>query len=179
MTMADRILLMEGGAIVQDATPDALYDRPATVFAAGFLGSMNFMPVSYDAGPGTAAMGRAMVRVPREAVRGDVGPRAILGIRPEDVMLVEDGRNVVDPAEPNLLTAMVESLEFRGALYRLRLVAEEGASLEQALFADATARQVRRMGLGRGSRLRICLPLARLHLFPGTGDEAVTQRDAA
>ncbi|NDY58964.1 putative 2-aminoethylphosphonate ABC transporter ATP-binding protein [Desulfovibrio sulfodismutans] len=179
MTMADRILLMEGGSIVQDATPDDLYDHPATVFAAGFLGSMNFLPVSYDRAAATAAMGQARLRVPDEAARGDVGTRAVLGIRPEDVMLVEDGRGIVDSSEPNLLAVRADSLEFRGALYRMRLVAEEGSSLEQALFADVTARQVRRMGLGEGSRLRVCLPLARLHLFPGATDEAMPDRDAA
>ena len=182
MTMADRILLMEGGRIVQDAVPDALYDHPATAFAAGFLGSMNFLPVSWDAAAATARLGRVALRAPLEAVRGRVGVRALLGIRPEDVMVLEDDRGNAAATEPNILAARVDFLEFRGALYRLRLLVDEGGSLSRELYADVTARQVRRMGLGEGAAVRLCLPLARLHLFPAAEEEtgpAGQARDAA
>lgn len=183
MTMADRILLMEGGRILQDAEPDRLYDHPATAFAAGFLGAMNFLPVAWDAAAETAMLDQVALRVPGEAVRGEVGARALLGIRPEDVMVLEDGRGMAAAREPNILKARVDFMEFRGALYRLRLLAEEGGSLRREFYADVTARQVRRMGLGEGGPVRLCLPLARLHLFPMAEDAAPVPsarvRDAA
>ena len=184
MTMADRILLMEGGRIVQDDVPDRLYDHPATAFAAGFLGAMNFLPVTWDAAAQTALLDHTPLRAPAEAAGEGLGARALLGIRPEDVMVLEEGRGTAADREPNLLQARITALEFRGALYRLSLVAEEGGSLPRALAADVTARQVRRMGLAEGSLVRICLPLARLHLFPMTEDAprpaaAQGARDAA
>lgn len=180
MTMADRILLMEGGRIVQDAAPDQLYDHPATAFAAGFLGAMNFLPVSWDQGSGTALLGQIPLQAPEGAPRGLVGRRALLGIRPEDVMVLEDGRGSAAATEPNILEARVDFLEFRGALYRIRLLVDEGGSLVRELHADVTARQVRRMGLGETSVVRVCLPQARLHLFPTAEDDAAAlTRDAA
>src|SRR5450631_1324030 len=48
MTMADRIVVMNQGRIEQQGTPEMLYDRPANMFVAGFMGSpsMNFVPAS-------------------------------------------------------------------------------------------------------------------------------------
>ncbi|MEL7639231.1 MAG: ATP-binding cassette domain-containing protein [Solidesulfovibrio sp.] len=177
MTMADRILLMEGGRIVQDDVPDRLYDHPQTAFAAGFLGAMNFLPVHWDAAGETAKLGQVALRLPRQAARGEVGARAVLGIRPEDVTLLENGRSTGGEAA-NILEARVDFLEFRGALSRLRLVAEAGDSLARELFADVTARQARRMGLGQGSPVRLSLPPARLHLF-APADDAPAAPDGA
>jgi len=67
MTMADRIVLMRGGKIEQQGTPEELYERPATAFAASFIGAppMNLMQV-----PGT---------------------EGTVGVRPEDLRLSSDG----------------------------------------------------------------------------------------
>ena len=50
MTMADRIVAMHGGVVQQVGTPLELYDRPANMFVAGFIGSpaMNFLEASYE-----------------------------------------------------------------------------------------------------------------------------------
>ncbi|BBI64469.1 hypothetical protein HSBAA_57750 [Vreelandella sulfidaeris] len=47
MSMGDRVILMQHGKIVQDGTPDELYNRPASAFAASFIGSpaMNLLPL--------------------------------------------------------------------------------------------------------------------------------------
>jgi iron(III) transport system ATP-binding protein len=177
MTMADRILLMEGGRIVQDAVPDRLYDQPVTAFAAGFLGSMNFLPVGLEDGDSRARFGSLALQVPSQARRGRVDGRGLLGIRPEDVVVLEDDWGRSADGEPNVLAARVDFLEFRGALYRLRLLVSDGGQEPRVLHADVTARQVRRLGLLEGAELRICLPLARLHLFADTGTPVA--RDAA
>ena len=51
MTLADRIVAMHGGVIQQVGAPLELYDRPANLFVAGFIGSpgMNFLPGTWDA----------------------------------------------------------------------------------------------------------------------------------
>ncbi|ALU40785.1 sugar ABC transporter ATP-binding protein [Kocuria flava] len=91
MTMGDRVAVLKDGVLMQVDTPRALYDRPATEFVAGFIGSpaMNLfrVPVT-EAG---AQLGT--VRVPlspaqRSALRG---PQVTVGIRPEDLAPAGEG----------------------------------------------------------------------------------------
>jgi len=86
MTMADRIVVLNGGRIEQIGTPEALYDRPANLFVAGFIGSpsMNMLPgtVAPDGGfvleQGLRLAGLHAPAAPGQAV--------ILGVRPEHVL---------------------------------------------------------------------------------------------
>ena len=92
MTLADRIVVMNGGRIEQVGTPQELYDRPRTQFVAGFIGSpaMNFVPCRLEGqGDGLECVvmgGRVRLPLPahlRDAVAGFVGRDLTLGIRPE------------------------------------------------------------------------------------------------
>ncbi|RWX80970.1 ABC transporter ATP-binding protein [Neorhizobium lilium] len=83
MTMSDRIALMSSGRIEQLGTPDELYQQPATVTVARFIGtpSINLLPVEIDASGRVMALGRPLgVSVPARYA----GP-AMLGIRAEDL----------------------------------------------------------------------------------------------
>jgi len=99
MTLADRIVLLRDGVIEQQGAPLELFERPATRFVAGFLGSpqMNFVPGTLVDGPGGGNggdSGRVAVRfddatalaLPADgagALRPRVGRPVILGVRPE------------------------------------------------------------------------------------------------
>ncbi len=89
MTLASRIAVMRGGRIEQYATPDELYERPATLFVAGFVGApaMNFLPVILRGG--VAELGA--LRIPLDAYRFTSPPAdgtpAVLGVRPEHVTI--------------------------------------------------------------------------------------------
>ena len=91
MTMADRIVVLEGGDIQQFDTPIALYDRPVNKFVAGFIGSpkMNFM----EAGPGpdgtVQVKGGAALKVPGVDPARMTG-RMTVGIRPEHICYAHD-----------------------------------------------------------------------------------------
>jgi multiple sugar transport system ATP-binding protein len=107
MTLATRIAVMRGGRIEQYAAPDDLYEAPATLFVAGFVGSpaMNFLPGRLLAGPmpsvqvGSAQLPLAGYRFRESPVTGlDV----VVGIRPEHVVLAQD--------EPAAQIAEVETL---------------------------------------------------------------------
>jgi sn-glycerol 3-phosphate transport system ATP-binding protein len=93
MSMADQVILMKGGRIEQDAPPAELYRRPATLFAARFIGTppMNLIDLTQD---GTLA-GHPLA----------AGADLVLGIRPEDIRAVATGG----------LPATVQSVEFTGA----------------------------------------------------------------
>src|ERR1700741_4190314 len=90
MTMADRIVVMHDGVIEQIGTPLELYDRPANLFVAGFIGSpaMNFIKGRLDGGAPPMLVTASGVRVPlRAAPRVTAGSEIIMGVRPEHVSL--------------------------------------------------------------------------------------------
>ena len=110
MTLADRLVVMNGGLVEQVGTPVEVYDRPASLFVAGFIGSppMNLVPIE--------------VFKAAEAGRSLALPEGtdIVGLRP-DALLVEK------PAEPSIrLNAIVELLEPIGGESHLHVRLGEG-----------------------------------------------------
>jgi multiple sugar transport system ATP-binding protein len=94
MTMGDTIVVMHEGRIEQQGSPLALYDRPANLFVAGFIGSpaMNFLPGTLRTG-GAAPQVELPdgTRLPAPANGGADGQPVIYGARPEHLALVSDG----------------------------------------------------------------------------------------
>jgi len=98
MTMSDRIAVMNKGRYEQLGDPEALYERPKTLFVAGFLGISNFLPAERDGadngfagfrlGDGTA------VRVPSALVEGRDSAGMALGVRPEKIRMIEPSKDV-------------------------------------------------------------------------------------
>lgn len=87
MTLGDRLMVLNGGYVEQFGPPTELYERPATTFVAGFIGSpaMNLIPVRLAEGMAILPSG---VSVPVEtAYAGE----ATLGVRPEHLTLSPDG----------------------------------------------------------------------------------------
>ncbi|MEL6602131.1 MAG: sn-glycerol-3-phosphate ABC transporter ATP-binding protein UgpC [Cyanobacteria bacterium J06614_10] len=89
MTLADKIVVLQGGVVEQVGSPLELYHHPHNKFVAGFIGSpkMNFLPVMttsvQDSGTTLRLPGDATVTVPVQPKTLTVGDRATLGIRPE------------------------------------------------------------------------------------------------
>jgi multiple sugar transport system ATP-binding protein len=116
MTLAGRIVVFDGGAVQQVGTPQALYDRPANLFVAGFLGApkMNFLPATLQrAGPRSAELRLphgAGVQVAADAARSAAGAPVTLGIRPEHLVLVDPA----DADDGNMLAARVALVEYLG-----------------------------------------------------------------
>jgi sn-glycerol 3-phosphate transport system ATP-binding protein len=97
MTMADQIILMNAGRIEQAAKPAEIYERPASVFAARFVGTppMNVLPAE-----AVAAISSDGVNAPKTHALRDL----LLGMRPESIRLADSGT----PAE-------VKAIEYLGA----------------------------------------------------------------
>ncbi len=89
MAMADKIAVMNRGVIEQFATPQEIYDRPASMFVADFIGSppMNFLPVPFRPGEGREdAPRQRRRRSPCRRSREDVAETELaLGVRPEHI----------------------------------------------------------------------------------------------
>jgi multiple sugar transport system ATP-binding protein len=102
MTLATRIAVMRAGRVEQYATPDTLYEKPETLFVAGFVGSpaMNFLPavIKRDGNGSVKAQfsGSALPlnAYPFKTAVGD-GEAIVLGVRPEHISLADSGTNGV------------------------------------------------------------------------------------
>jgi sn-glycerol 3-phosphate transport system ATP-binding protein len=92
MTLADRLVVMNAGNAEQIDTPIAVYEKPATVFVAGFIGSpaMNMLSVRGSGAKGLELAGGGFIK-PRELHPTDGGKDMILGVRPEHLALVAQG----------------------------------------------------------------------------------------
>ncbi len=101
MTMADKIVVMHDGIVEQMGAPLELYDRPANLFVAGFIGSpaMNFIKGTIESGGFRDQKGNLWAI--GSAPAGSTGKAAVLGIRPEHIRLdpqgVEAKVHVVEP----------------------------------------------------------------------------------
>ncbi|MDO8187581.1 sn-glycerol-3-phosphate ABC transporter ATP-binding protein UgpC [Conexibacter sp. JD483] len=192
MTLADRIAIMRDGVLQQFATPEELFERPANLFVASFIGSpaMNLFEVELVAranGGVAARVGAEEVVLGAEqarAVADRVGGRVALGVRPEDV--AEAGAR---PGAP-LLSGVVAGTEVLGSEVLVHV--ETGArpvataEVEAAREADdgtpaplagsgATliARLATRAAIGVGERAQLALDPERLYLFDLDGGGAL------
>ena len=145
MTMADRVVLLREGRVEQDAAPAELYARPATVFAARFIGTppMNVLDLADGAGGGV--------------VRGTGGPSLVagkgqglrLGVRPEDVAFTRG---------PGL-AARVVGVEYLGAD---TIVTCDAGGQRLAVRAPG------RVELPDGAPVTVGWPAGAAHLFDAT-----------
>jgi multiple sugar transport system ATP-binding protein len=157
MTMADQIVVMRDGRIEQTGRPLELYDEPANVFVAGFIGSpaMNFLAGTVRTANGSAVVevdGTAALALPPGAGAPD-GARVYYGMRPEHWRLAEADAGL--PVE-------VAVVEPTGA--QTLVVAKAGRGIEvQALFTE-------RLGLRPGQRIGLRPDLDRVRLFDAASE---------
>jgi ABC-type sugar transport system ATPase subunit len=157
MTLADRIVVLRAGHIEQIGAPLDLYNRPANVFVAGFIGSprMNLLPatvLSAESGSSRLRIGAVELTVLRAAPALTPGTAVTLGIRPEHVAVVP---------EQGTLAATVDFVEHLGG--------------ETFVYAAATGlpqitlRSDAQRPFTRGDAINIRFSPDHLHLFDATG----------
>jgi multiple sugar transport system ATP-binding protein len=169
MTLADRIVLMRDGEIEQQGAPLELFERPATRFVAGFLGSpqMNFLPgrLARNGEGSTIVLDGDGMRVPLppERLRGEVtdGTKVVLGLRPEHMMRAIRA----SPADGALrVDAIIELLQPTGsrtyATFRLG---------SEPVVAELQAHDVSRIG----ETIPIDINLRRAAIFDAATEKAL------
>jgi multiple sugar transport system ATP-binding protein len=151
MTLGQRIVVLKDGVIQQIDTPMALYDRPANLFVAGFLGSpaMNVLRGSAQADALQLETGEQIPWNGTAPGQASAGRALIVGVRPEDLHLAE-----VDA--PGSFTATVETVEPVGNEIFVHL--RVGAL---ALIARVAPRVLPELG----ARIGLQLSPQRLHFF--------------
>ncbi len=152
MTLADRIVVMQGGLVQQMGTPEEIYDRPATTFVASFMGApaMNLLAGRIENGAARLPDGTSL-RLDRAAREGEV----TIGIRPERLIWLPP-----DSAQPVAIERPAAVVEPLGSE---TLVTLDIAGTE--LHARVPARSVRQAG----EPVRLALDAADIHLFSTEG----------
>ena len=96
MTLGHRLMVLNGGYVEQLGTPIELYERPASLFVAGFIGSpaMNFAQAKINNdGSGVDLEGGAEFMLPENIFTDHAGRQVTLGIRPEDLVVTDKGND--------------------------------------------------------------------------------------
>ena len=157
MTMADRIVVLNDGRVEQCGSPLDLYENPATLFVAGFIGTprMNFLEVTVKAvtGPNlvlTFSSG-ADITVPAPAGKLEAAESLKLGIRPEHVVMEPQGE----------LQGEIDVLEHLGPRSYLHARLGDGARLVAEAPGDTPVRA--------GDRVAFRLRAEAAHLFDRSG----------
>jgi len=155
LTMADRIVVMNHGAIEQVGTPFEVYRNPATPFVADFVGKTNLLPAA-GAGEGRVRIGDQRFACEFD---GAFAKRTDLKVffRPEDVQVRGVGGET-----PNSAAAVVQGLEFLGSYSRLTLRLN---GIDQALIADLSVNDLAEFRVKPGDTLRVAVPADRLRVF--------------
>jgi len=158
LTMADRILVMNQGELVQKGSPHEIYEKPATPFVASFIGSMNFMETARKISPGVYDLCGRSFRVTHENGTANLptGGRVTLAIRPEDVMI-----DSPEKKGDNLFHGHIASMEYRGSLFRLDLSLSTRGVIP-SITADLPTKNIRRFSLKPDMPVAVSLPPDRL-----------------
>jgi multiple sugar transport system ATP-binding protein len=153
MTMGHRIAVMKDGKIEQVGTPTEVYDGPASVFVASFIGTppMNFLSATVGEGGATLAAVTFELPVPdrlKPSTRERVGQRLIVGVRPEN--LFDVGRaargatarlalevEIVEPLGHEVVVHGRIGEDLLVAKLEPHLIPKTGAMIEVALELDA------------------------------------------
>lgn len=142
LALSDHIAVMNGGRIVQQGTPQSVYDEPNSRFVASFIGRSHLLPVSIDAG---RAIWNGVPVATRHAARsGD----AFLVVRPEHLVTVSGEA----PSSTTIFEGTVTAVSYRGDSTIAIIALADGAELTVRTPAGVPA-----SGLSPGKKVRIGL----------------------
>ncbi len=184
MTMGDRVAVLNKGYLMQVDSPQDLYDHPANVFVAGFIGSpsMNLMEGTLGGSPAspTVTIGSVTVNVPAfddgTKLANAIGSKVVVGLRPEDM---EDASTVDGPDPARTFSTEARLVESLGS----EIIVHFGLDAEPYIVTDAlddegdaalssdhdTATYVARVSprspVKNGASIDLVIDSARFHFF--------------
>jgi multiple sugar transport system ATP-binding protein len=196
MTMGDRVAVLRSGELQQVDTPGIVYDRPANLFVAGFIGSppMNLARGTVEARDGglAARLGSATIPIPDQLSRERglevwVGREVIVGIRPEDIEGPPEEGQAHDGVK---LEATIDRVEALGSEMLCFFTIDAPPATSEAV-AEATGGGLEevalitregtpfcatfepRSGVREGDRVDVTVDTRHLHFFDPDTEEAI------
>ena len=140
LTMSDRIAVMSDGRVEQIGTPAEIYDNPASVFVAGFIGQANLWPATVTEHTAGTARVSALGGASLCGSCGDstltVGSEVTLMVRPERIA-ISLAQPTSQTGSDQSVSATVSDLAFQGPIVRLALEAADGSPIIANVDPDA------------------------------------------
>ena len=184
MTMGDRVAVLRDGVLEQLATPAELYERPANLFVASFIGSpaMNLLTARCEVEDGRALLAVGPSRLPapdRPGLAEYRGREVVVGVRPEDFT------GIAGPGEEAAIDVTVTRVESLGAeMFVYFQPVESAQALERQTHAPLdespvaareaqTARLPRDTAVAPGQATRLAVDCDRLYFFDPASGEVV------
>lgn len=165
MTLADRIVVMKAGAIEQIGTPAEVYENPANLFVAGFIGSprMNFLQGELVGGEGAPSMrldDGALIRLPDKAKALPATGKVTLGIRPEHLAEAKAGAG---------LNRTAQFIERLGGSANVHLMDDSGGG-------EIVWQQREPIGISEGQSIALVPDPGHIHLFDSEGGALLSRK---
>jgi sn-glycerol 3-phosphate transport system ATP-binding protein len=161
MTLADILVVMNGGVVEQIGNPLEIYQKPATTFVASFIGAppMNLLPIGSDE--------------IRAQLGGAMGEAGILGIRPEDFAISSD--NIPGGVALELTVEAIEPVGAETFIYGTRQREVQGVAANPGELppGEVIVRIPGAVGPAIGERIRAIAPREKLHLFHADGRKRI------
>ena len=165
MTLADRVVVMNKGVVQQIGSPVEIYDRPANVFVAGFIGSPAMNLVSGRLAGGVFEAENIRVAGLPASVSGEV----VLGFRAEDASVMADGE---------VPGAAGAAGELSAPIYSMELLGEASMATVRAGGALAAVKAAKDFRAEIGSRISASVPPEACHLFDAESGERLALNGA-
>ena len=175
MTMGSRVAVMRSGLVEQCDTPQALYDRPANLFVAAFIGSpaMNLYEAAVGADARSLRVGSQEIILPEAvaaahpALAGYRGQKVIVGLRPEHLPAAGPAAEAVLEGDVDLVEALGSELLVHFSIDAQRITTEGATEEEEQLTTRGAgvARIDTRTPMAPGRRGRFAVDVERMQLF--------------
>jgi multiple sugar transport system ATP-binding protein len=191
MTMGDRVAVMHEGRLLQCDRPSVLYEHPANVFVAGFIGSaaMNLYEATLGQDAGYVTIGSQTVSLPdslrleRPALAGYATKPVVVGIRPEHLSLPDKMGDPGIVGEVELVESLGGELLVHFSLDAARIEVERSATTASeggdelvgrlSPFGEGIARVDSRCVIDVGDRIRFALDASRMQFFDPVDQRAI------
>jgi ABC-type Fe3+/spermidine/putrescine transport system ATPase subunit len=159
LSIADRVVVMEGGQFRQVGRPIDIYKNPTCSFVADFVGTSNFFD-GHRTGD-VVDIGKKKIKVMQ---KGDsTGEAVSLAIRPENVEVFKKGLTHPEVSEPmNLISGKIDVVVFQGAAVRL-LINTDG----EEIISDINEKEFRQRSFKQGEEISLYFPPEAFLVFPG------------
>jgi multiple sugar transport system ATP-binding protein len=166
MTMGDRVAVLRAGILEQCDTPLRLYQEPANVFVAGFIGSPGMNIAEFRLDDGHAVLGRARLPLTTASLSelsSEGADRVTVGFRPESLDVVSEGEPGAFPVDVGVVEELGSDAFLHGTLPELR---EDSGPLGENIVARVDPARPPQ----KGERVYLRIQPGKEHLFsPSTG----------
>jgi sn-glycerol 3-phosphate transport system ATP-binding protein len=163
MTLADILVVMNGGQVEQIGNPLDIYQKPATTFVASFIGAppMNLLPLRAD---------EIRSQLGGGAAAGEAG---LLGIRPEDFVISND--SLAGGVALDLTIGAIEHVGAETFIYGARKSGAQDVAANPGELppGDVIVRIPGAIAPAIGTRIRAAVPREKLHLFTADGRKRI------